>query len=403
MPYPGYLTYPKSYVRKVSKKMTKSGVKNYPYYTCKFFDPVLGKEVYFSAKKKVDCQRKVRAYVDRVNRGLSVEPDLTFHGQKTEYLAGRKEFWTVREWKNQVSYLNHFDFLSRYDVSEITSEDIRTGLKRMADGTGMRADRPASRELLMKCRTAVKQMWDFLLEKNLVSRNIVETVELPRFWGQEKQSRSALSDEQIKWIEDTPDPCQVLAMVMLYAGLRTSEACALQGQDVHINRDYYDDPVSNYIEVSHTLDLSTGAEKSTLKTKAGYRRIPLCRKLYDFLCGLSPVSDTEYICFPKESDNPVTAQCLRVLWQRYQMHLDQKYGNPDRRYVKTEKSLIPEFTTYQCRHTFCTLCYESGLDIPTTAYLMGHSDLRMTENVYTHLREEHKSKELPKLKTLGTG
>lgn len=397
------IPYPKHYVKKVKRQKKKDGtVREYSYYRCCFQNPDTGKTEWVTSKRKVDCQRKAEARVDELNAGIRREQDSTLGTQKEQYLQVNKDIWSDKEYKNQVSYLRHLDSLSAREVSSVFPEDLQAVFVQIAAGNGMRDSRPPSRTTLLKIKTAVSRFWDYLLNKDMVRRNIVSSVVIPRDWGTPAKTRVPLTDVQIQWVRDTPDPCQTLAMVMLYAGLRTSEACALRGKDVRLNRELFDDPDSNYISVNHSMNLTTGEWSDQTKTPAGVRRIPLCRILYDFLCTRSFVSEDAWFCFPEEH-RAMTADRLRVLWRRYQMNLDRMYGNPERKYVRTEQASIDTFTTYQCRHTFCTLCYEAGLDVPSTAYLMGHSDIRMTQQVYTHLREKQKHQELDKLKTLGTG
>ncbi|MGN1348996.1 MAG: tyrosine-type recombinase/integrase [Acutalibacteraceae bacterium] len=42
------------------------------------------------------------------------------------------------------------------------------------------------------------------------------------------------------------------------------------------------------------------------------------------------------------------------------------------------------FTPHQLRHTYCSILYWSGVDLKTAQVLMGHSDLSVTANIYTH-------------------
>ena len=50
-----------------------------------------------------------------------------------------------------------------------------------------------------------------------------------------------------------------------------------------------------------------------------------------------------------------------------------------------DKSWIPNITPHVCRHTYCTNMAKSGMNPKTLQYLMGHSDIGVTMNVYTHL------------------
>ncbi len=49
------------------------------------------------------------------------------------------------------------------------------------------------------------------------------------------------------------------------------------------------------------------------------------------------------------------------------------------------------------RHTYCTNMAKSGISVKTLQYLMGHSDISVTMNVYTHLKLEDAQDELEKL------
>jgi integrase len=51
---------------------------------------------------------------------------------------------------------------------------------------------------------------------------------------------------------------------------------------------------------------------------------------------------------------------------------------------------IPRITHHDLRHLFATRCIESGMDIPTVAHWLGHSDGgALAMKVYGHLRREH--------------
>ena len=46
--------------------------------------------------------------------------------------------------------------------------------------------------------------------------------------------------------------------------------------------------------------------------------------------------------------------------------------------------LADDFVPYDLRHTYCTDLQKKGIDIRTAQYLMGHSDISLTANIYTH-------------------
>ena len=50
-----------------------------------------------------------------------------------------------------------------------------------------------------------------------------------------------------------------------------------------------------------------------------------------------------------------------------------------------------------CRHTFCTNAAKRGISVETLKYLMGHTDISVTSNVYTHLKLEDAQREMERL------
>ena len=48
-------------------------------------------------------------------------------------------------------------------------------------------------------------------------------------------------------------------------------------------------------------------------------------------------------------------------------------------------ALPQDLTPYNLRHTFATEMAEKGMPMKTLQYLMGHSDIRVTANIYTHI------------------
>ena len=49
------------------------------------------------------------------------------------------------------------------------------------------------------------------------------------------------------------------------------------------------------------------------------------------------------------------------------------------------------------RHTFCTNMYLAGVDILTAQHQMGHSDIKTTLSIYTHISENFAKDEMKKL------
>ena len=82
---------------------------------------------------------------------------------------------------------------------------------------------------------------------------------------------------------------------------------------------------------------------------------------------------------------------LSLHWEKYFQHICEKYN-------KIYRVQMPKVIPHVCRHTYCSRMAKSGISIKTLQYLMGHSDISTTMNVYTHYHYEDVRCELEKRK-----
>ena len=189
----------------------------------------------------------------------------------------------------------------------------------------------------------------------------------------------------------------VWAMLMLYAGLRPSEALALRYEHVH----------DGYIHVTD----GSGFEGNTLvihegktKTESGQRIIPIVAPLQQMLDVLRARGNTEGLICRNAKGGDVTLNAYRRNWEYYWSMLEQIHngrepkgaGRRTDRYPPDWKYL-PKVDKYDLRHTFCTTLFEADVDVKTAQYLMGHASLDMTLKIYTHLTEQKQKRSYDKL------
>lgn len=62
------------------------------------------------------------------------------------------------------------------------------------------------------------------------------------------------------------------------------------------------------------------------------------------------------------------------------------------------KKYCPRHKLHDLRHTFITRCAESGINVNVTQALAGHSDVKMTLRIYTHVSDDFKQIEYGKFK-----
>ena len=76
------------------------------------------------------------------------------------------------------------------------------------------------------------------------------------------------------------------------------------------------------------------------------------------------------------------------------MHWEHYFGRAVNKYNRIYRYQLPTITPHVCRHTYCTNMALSGISAKTLQYLMGHSDISITLNVYTHIKFDNAQKEV---------
>ena len=82
------------------------------------------------------------------------------------------------------------------------------------------------------------------------------------------------------------------------------------------------------------------------------------------------------------------------------MHWEHRFNHMVKRYNDFYRIKIPNITPHVCRHTYCSNMAKSGMNPKTLQYLMGHSDIGVTLNTYTHLGLEDATDELKRVDEL---
>ena len=79
------------------------------------------------------------------------------------------------------------------------------------------------------------------------------------------------------------------------------------------------------------------------------------------------------------------------------MHWQHRFNHMVERYNDIYRVQMPNITPHVCRHTYCSNMAKSGMNPKTLQYLMGHSDISVTMNVYTHIGFDDAEEELKRM------
>ena len=210
--------------------------------------------------------------------------------------------------------------------------------------------------------------------------------------------REAVSRDQmrkfLKFIHDDNIYCKYYEVVyiLFHTGLRISEFCCLTVREIDIK--------NMKIKVDHQL-LRTSQMKymvTETKTEAGKRLLPITEdvaKMFQALVEdreapkIEPIIDghSGFLFYDKEG-MPLVA-----------MHWQHRFNHMVNRYNEIYRIQIPNITPHVCRHTYCSNMAKAGMNPKTLQYLMGHSDISVTMNVYTHVNFDDAEEELKRMES----
>ena len=162
-------------------------------------------------------------------------------------------------------------------------------------------------------------------------------------------------------------------IMVLYTGLRLSEALSLKWKDIdfvgrciHINK--------NAVSVKDRDNNSSSAYKvivqNSTKTVSGIRDVPLCSKAFDALLM------HKNLYHSKNDDYLFTSRNGKLVTPRnFAKSLNGIYN----------RAGINKSGAHILRHTFASMLFEKGVDIKIISKLLGHSRVEITYNEYVHL------------------
>ena len=223
----------------------------------------------------------------------------------------------------------------------------------------------------------LKQIFAQAVEDSVIYANPASSLKRPTYKAPKKRPLSEIENRAIDNAELTG---RERAFIYLgkYAGLRRGEILALTKNDF--------DWKKNTVTVNKAVvfEENNGVVKPMPKSDAGFRTIEmpdvLASFIKDYLQNLASVS-----LFLTEDGLVCTKSCYRKLWVQIIKKLNAAVGSKD------NLMLIPDLTAHILRHDYATNLYYAGIDIKAAQYLLGHSDIKMTLEIYTHLDRENTS------------
>lgn len=273
-------------------------------------------------------------------------------------------------------------------IDTIKLSDAKTWLiKLQDDGRGYSS--------IHSIRGVVRPAFQMAVDDDLIRKNPFE-FQLATVVVNDSVTREAITRKQqrefLKFIKEDKHFCKYYdgIYILFHTGLRVSEFVGLTINDIEFDKER--------IKVDHQLQRTRNMKYEILtpKTEKGERYVPMQKDVAD--CFRRIIQNRKHpkiepmidgysgFLFLDKNDMPMVA----LHWEKYFQHIREKYNS-------IYKVQMPCITPHVCRHTFCSNMAKSGMNPKTLQYIMGHSDIGVTLNTYTHLQFEDALVEMKKV------
>lgn len=201
----------------------------------------------------------------------------------------------------------------------------------------------------------------------------------------DEERRALIAVANYPAFDGNPNRSGCWLMLMLRCGLRPGETAALRKRCVDLKR-----KVITVVEAKE----SGSSDVKDPKTAAGMRTVPIPDDLLPWLEKQMVVNDSPLLFTQKDGCSMLSESSMRRRWETVKKYMDLELGAKwkkikppgQRRHslLITESVIADDLDLYDLRHTYCTDLQKAGVPLNIAKVLMGHKDIAVTANIYTH-------------------
>lgn len=244
-------------------------------------------------------------------------------------------------------------------------------------------------------RGVVRPAFQMAVDDDLLVKNPFE-FQLNTVVVNDSVTREAITRQQerdfLEFVKNDKHFCKYYdgIYILFKTGLRISEFVGLTKK----NLDFENNRIIVDHQLQRTRDMKYIIEDT--KTESGERMVPMTPEVKEAFQRIlsnrknpkvEPMVDGySGFLYLDKNGRPMVA----LHWEKYFQHIREKYN-------KIYRIQMPKVTPHVCRHTFCSNMAKSGMNPKTLQYIMGHSDISVTLNTYTHLNYNDAEEEMQKV------
>ena len=286
------------------------------------------------------------------DKGMSVgEYSMIWFGVK----KGTVSAGTAKDYLNVIN--NHFNHIYNIKLKELTKTDV---LKQINSET--------SDEFKRRIVITIKQILEAAIDDGLLYKNVARSIKqtIPK-----RKEKAILTPEEKEAIKTCDfEPMERLFVDILFAcGLRRGEILALTKKSIDFLR--------GGISVTQAVSYEEENLLKAPKSESSVRFVPAPSWLMDELKVYCKELKGNYLIHGTQGQIMPDATYKRF-WKRIQDKINTKMGG--------DKDIrLTKITPHTFRHNYATSLYYAGVGMKEAQKILGHSSIKVTMDIYTHL------------------
>ncbi len=279
---------------------------------------------------------------------------------------------------------NHIiPYIGKISLKKLTTHNVQQMVNSLVS-------KNISATLIKDCFKVLNGCLEQAIKNEMIYKNVAKNVSLPKLIN--KKAEILTPKQQKLFISECKNT--YLGNIFIFAlgtGLRIGEILALTWSDIDLE--------SGYIKVSKTLNIVYDEKKSkwvktfgTPKTQSSYRKVPIMPSIKKL-----SLEQKEYQVKLKEKASELYDYKTNLVFTtRIGTTLDPR--NMQRSFhTIANKCNLKDVSIHSLRHTFASRGLEKGVELKVMQEILGHSSIKITADLYTHVLPDTKAKEIIKL------
>ncbi|MBM7702850.1 tyrosine-type recombinase/integrase [Metabacillus iocasae] len=317
-------------------------------------------------KTKKEAQQALAEAINTVNTGSYIEPStILYKDYLDDWFLTKQNSIGVQTTKVYKAYLQGriVPELGNYKLSKLSTIQIQSFINRLSE-EGL------SSSTIKKIHEIIRNSLEHAVDFELVPKNVALKVKLPK--ANKKEMTVWNEDEVNQFLKVArEDPSYIVFHLALTTGMRQGEVLGLRWKDVDLEK--------GLIRIKQTLSHDGKEMMSGAKTQSSLRAINLSEVTIRAL-------KTRKLTVSKEKLS------LGTIYEDFDLIACTQHGTPfnPANVRRTFNRLIkladvPKIRFHDLRHTHATLLLSKGVNVKVISERLGHSNIKVTLDTYSHV------------------